>query len=205
MPTTSTPAYDRILSDYTTYHLVFLTIGGPLTLLLVVLAGFSWRRWKRAPRRTFERRTYLAFGIAGGGAGAFLALGIAANLSVVLNPRPGIAGVGAFSPAGRAWLESGRADLSPQLQHLIDERLAWQRPKAVVCAVLLVAVVVMSVRVWRSLIDDSRTGGFRPGPRHRLRLGAGVASAALSVLLGLMVIGNAEGAVAPLTLTMLFG
>ena len=43
-----------------------------------------------------------------------------------------------------------------------DERLAWQRPKAIICSVLLVALVLLSAVVWRGLI---RRWSFPPVTR----------------------------------------
>jgi hypothetical protein len=91
------------------------------------------------------------------------------------------------------------------LQQAIDDRLAWQRPKAVICIVLLVAFVMTTAFLWRTLIRRSTTGEPVRKLGRRLMLGAGVLSAAASVLLMLMVIGNTEGALAPLTLTVIYG
>ncbi|SNY53503.1 hypothetical protein [Paractinoplanes atraurantiacus] len=196
MPFETSPAYDRVLADDRNYHLVFLVVGGLFTVLLLLLCVFSWARWRRAGRRTFERRTYLGFGVASLVLGLFTVVAWWANLTSVADPRKTLAGT-AFSPVGRSWLESGRAELSPALQQAIDERLAWQRPKAVICAVLLVAAVALTVYLWRKALG-------RPAGR-RLLVGGGVVSAAACVLLMLMVIGNTEGALAPLTLTVIYG
>jgi hypothetical protein len=122
----------------------------------------------------------------------------------VVNPRQTLSGT-TLSRLGERWLQSGRAQLSPLLQHAIDERLAWQRPKAVITSILLVAFVTLTVLLWRTLIRQSVTGRpFRKLSR-RLMLCAGVLSAISCLLLMLMVIGNTEGALAPLFLTALYG
>jgi hypothetical protein len=126
------------------------------------------------------------------------------NVTSVVNPRQTLSGTD-LSPVGQTWLQSGRAQISPLLQHAIDERLAWQRPKAIICSVLLVAFVTLTVFLWRTLIRESITGRpFRKFSR-RLMLGTGVLSAVSCLLLMLMVIGNTEGAFAPLFLTVLYG
>jgi hypothetical protein len=66
------------------------------------------------------------------------------NVTSVVNPGQTLSGT-AFSRVGEAWLQSGNAQLSPLLQHAIDDRLAWQRPKAVICGVLLLAFVTLTV------------------------------------------------------------
>jgi hypothetical protein len=132
----------------------------------------------------------------------FMAVALWANVTSVADPRQTLSGT-PFSPVGEAWLKTGRAQISPLLQHAIDERLAWQRPKAVICGVLLVAVITLTVFLWRTLIRRSTTGEPLRTLRRRLMLGAGISSAACCLML--MVIGNAEGALAPLTLTVIYG
>jgi hypothetical protein len=127
-----------------------------------------------------------------------------ANVTSVVNPRQTLSGT-TFSPVGEAWLRSGSAQVSPLLQHAIDERLAWQRPKAVACAVLLVGFVVLTMSLWRALLRRSGTGETVRKAPSRLLLSAGILSAGFSLLLMLMVIGNTEGALAPLTLTVIYG
>jgi hypothetical protein len=204
MPFTTSPAYDRLLIDDRNYHIVFLVVGGLFTLFLLLFSVFSWVRFKQARRRTFERRSYFSFGTVS------LILGLAmivvywANVTSVVNPRQTLSGT-TFSRIGQTWLRSGRAQISPLLQHAIDERLAWQRPKAIICSILLVAFVTLTMFLWRTLIRQSKTvEPFRTFSR-RLMLSAGVLSAASCLLLMLMVIGNTEGAFAPLSLTVLYG
>jgi hypothetical protein len=198
------PAYNPLLTADRNFHLVFLVVGGLFTLLLLLFSVFSWVRFKRAPRRTFERRSYFSFGAVGLTLGLVMAVVFAGNVTSVVNPRQTLSGT-TFSPAGETWLQSGSAQISPLLQHAIDERLAWQRPKAVICSVLLVAFVTVTVFLWRTLIRRSGAGEpFRKLSR-RLMLGAGVLSAVSCVLLMLMVIGNTEGAFAPLFPTVLYG
>ncbi|MEU8819676.1 hypothetical protein [Actinoplanes sp. NPDC048796] len=192
----TSPAYDRVLADDRNYHIVFLVVGGLFTVLLLLFCVFSWVRFRRARRHTFERRAYLGFGVTSLVLSLVMAVAVWANVTSVVDPRRTLSGT-AFSPVGRRWLEAGRAELSPALQRAIDERLAWQRPKAVICAVLLVGLVTLTVLLWRSLLR--RSAG------RRLLVGAGVLSAAGCVLLMLMVIGNTEGALAPLTLTVIYG
>ncbi|MEV4345031.1 hypothetical protein AB0J83_11190 [Actinoplanes sp. NPDC049596] len=192
----TTPAYDRVLADDRNYHIVFLVAGGLFTVLLLSFAVFAWRRFRRAPRRTFERRTYLGFGLASLILGLFMLVACWANITSVVNPRQTLAGT-TFSPVGQQWLDAGRAEVSPLLQEAIDDRLAWQRPKAVICAILLVALLALTVALWRSLLR--RPTGRRP------TLAAAILAAAACVPVMLMVIGNAEGAIAPLTLTVIYG
>jgi hypothetical protein len=204
MPFTTSPAYDRLLIDDRNYHIVFLVVGGLFTLLLLLLSVFSWVRFKQARRRTFERRSYFCFGTVSLVLGLAMTVVYWANVTSVVNPRQTLSGT-TFSRIGQMWLRAGRAQISPLLQQAIDERLAWQRPKAIICSILLVAFVTLTVFLWRTLIRQSVAGEpFRKISR-RLMLSAGILSAASCLLLMLMVIGNTEGTFAPLTLTMLYG
>jgi hypothetical protein len=194
------PAYERLLASDRDYHLVFLVIGGPCLVLLLLLAVWSWVRYRRATRRTFERRTFLGFGVVSLFFGLFMVVAFWANLTSVLDPGRTIAGT-TYTPTAEAWLRSGRAELSPALQQAIDDRLAWQQPKAVICAGLLVVFVALTALLWRRLLR-------RPPARslgRRLTVGAAVLSAAACLLLMLMVIGNAESAAAPLFPTVQMG
>jgi hypothetical protein len=204
MPFSTSPAYDRLLTADRNFHVVFLVVGGLFTLLLLLFSVFSWMRFKRARRRTFERRSYLSFGAVSLAIGLVMAVVSWGNVTSVVNPRQTLSGT-TLSRIGETWLQSGSGRISPLLQQAIDERLAWQRPKAIICSVLLVAFVTLTVFAWRVLIRQSVAGEpFRKISR-RLMLGAGVLSAVSCLLLMLMVIGNAEGAFAPLFITVLYG
>jgi len=200
----TSPAYDQLLIADRNFHVVFLVVGGLITLLLLLFSVFSWARFKRARRRTFERRSYFSFGAVSLALGLIMAAVFWGNVTSVVNPRQTLSGT-TFSRAGETWLQSGSAQISPLLQRAIDERLAWQRPKAVICSILLVAFVTLTVFLWRTLIRQSGAGQpFRKLSR-RLMLWAGVLSAVSCLLLMLMVIGNTEGAFVPLFLTVQYG
>jgi formate hydrogenlyase subunit 3/multisubunit Na+/H+ antiporter MnhD subunit len=204
MQFSTSPAYDRLLTADRNFHVVFLVVGGLFTLLLLLFSVFSWVRFKRARHRTFERRSYFSFGAVSLALGLLMAVVSWGNVTSVVNPRQTLSGT-PLSRIGETWLQSGSAQISPLLQRAIDERLAWQRPKAVICSVLLVAFVTLTVFLWRTLIRQSTTGEpFRKVSR-RLMLCAGVLSAVSCLLLMLMVIGNTEGTFAPLFLTALYG
>ena len=138
--------------------------------------------------------------------------GVVANLSNVLNPRQGLAGAigtprdlkAAASPelteSLTSWMRSGSADVPPLIQNEVAARLAWQEPKAVISALLLVVVVALSVVAWRSVIVRSRAGNRVLG-----RVLTGSVFVLASFLLILMVMGNTQASYAPITTTLLFG
>lgn len=209
-------AYDRLLSDYTSYHVAFLVVGGLFTIAIGIFCAYSWVRFTRASTTgtrswTFERKTYFSFGALSLVTGLMMAVLVAANVSNTVNPRAGLAGVigpsgppraGVLAQAFTTWLQSGSANVPPLIQSKVDERLDWQRPKAAICGVLLVAFVALSVRLWSRLLTRAEA---RERSGHRLLLASGCVSVLACLLLMLMVIGNTQASFAPVTLTLLYG
>lgn len=218
----SSPALDVLIADYARYHLVLVIVGGFFLLCQILLIIFFWRRFRRAPkptahRWTFERVTYFGFGLLSVCVALFLALVVAANISNAVSPRAGFAGsIGLLSEpevgtstydvqrAYDQWLKSDDAEVPPGVQTAVNERLAWQRPKALICSALLLLFVVLSAATWRTLIRRSR------GPDAKWKLAdsalllAGVFTVAACLLLMLMVMGNTQAAVAPISMTMFY-
>src|SRR5262245_28383506 len=168
MPFSTTPAYDRLLTADRDYHAVFLVVGGFFTALLILLCAFAWRRFRRT-----RRRVDLSFAAASLALILFLAVALWANVTSVVDPRRTLAGT-PCSPLGEAWLRTGRPQLTPALQRAIDDRVSWQAPKAVICAVLLVAFVTLTAYLWRSILRRRATVALTT---------ATTLSAAVSVLL----------------------
>ena len=219
----SNPALNALISDYSTYHLVLVMVGGLFLVALIILSVFLWRRFSRAPRTdtrrwTFEKRVYFVFGLLSVLVGLAMTVIVAANVSTAVHPREGFAG--SISMLGRpqpgtpsadvqgsvyAWLESGSPDTPADLQAQIDERLSWQRPKAIVCGVLLVVFVFLSFLIWRALIRRSRDRTARWGFPGVGLFVLGVITVLASLLLMLMVMGNTQGSLAPISLTLFLG
>ena len=63
------PALNKLISDYTTYHLVLVVLGGLFCLALALLGVYLDKKgFRRTPKTdrgtsTFERRTYFYGGI----------------------------------------------------------------------------------------------------------------------------------------------
>ncbi len=221
--TESNPALNMLMDDYTTYHVVLVIIGTLFLLGLILLAVLFWTRFRGAPKAdtgkwTFEKKTYFFFGVLSVLVGLFLALVVAANVSTVVNPRPGFAG--SISMLGtpkagtqtddlyrsvNAWLQSGSPDTPSVVQSRIDDRLAWQRPKAIVTSVLLLVFLALSALIWRTLIRKSRDHAARWRLKEAALLLLGVATVLACLLLMLMVMGNTQGSIAPISLTLFFG
>lgn len=215
------PALQALIDSYTTYHVVFVAVGGLFTLAFAVLAVVSWRRLRRVRRSdrrwTFERFTYLCFAISSAALTLMMGLLVAANLSNTVDPQRGFEGaVGMIGPqtgprsadlqqSFTTWLRSGTAEVPAGVRGAIDDRLAWQRPKAIICSVLLVGLVLLSAAVWRSIVRRAQTrhGDWRP--RDVASLAVGVALGPVCLLLMVMVIGNTQAAIAPLSMTLFYG
>jgi hypothetical protein len=221
--TESNTALNVLIDDYTKYHVVLVVVGGLFLLGLVLLSIFFWRRFRKAPRTdsrswTFEKKTYFAFGALSVVVGLFMALIVAANLSNVLNPTQGFSGAIGLLGAPRAgtqadelhravdtWLQSGGSDVPALVQGRIDDRHSWQRPKAVICSVLLVVFVLLSAGIWRALIRRSRVRKGRWKLKEAALLLLGVLAVMGCLLLMLMVMGNTQGSIAPISLTLFYG
>jgi cytochrome bd-type quinol oxidase subunit 2 len=221
--TTSNFALNSLLSDYTTYHVVLLIVGGLFTLILVTLSVLFWVRYKRASQAenrkwTFEKKTYFSFGLLTTIVGLLMALIVVANAGTVSNPLPGFAGVvDMLGPSQTAtygaelhqsfntWLQSGSPQVPDFIQGKIHDRFAWQRPKAMICSVLLAGFIALSVRIWSTLIRQSKMGETKRKLNEKALLFSGVVLVPICFLLMLMVIGNTQASIAPMSLTLVFG
>jgi hypothetical protein len=219
----SNPALKVLVDDYARYHLALVIVGGLFLAAIVVLTVIFWRRFRRAPRSgprkwTFEKKTYFWFGALGVLVSVLLAVIVAANVSTVVSPRQGFSG--SIGPLGSAkagspaealqasfdgWLQSGSPDVPELVQASIDDRLSWQRPKAIICSVLLLLAAVLSAGVWRLLIRRSRARAGRWTLKDAALLLVGVVMVGTSLLLMLMVMGNTQASLAPISLTMFYG
>jgi hypothetical protein len=214
---------NALLDDYTIYHVVRIVAGGVLVVTFILLSIFFWTQWKRVPKTderkwTFEKQTYFSFGALSIVVGLLLAFIVAANATNVLDPRHGFsllvdslgtpkAGtqMDTIYQAFNTWVQSGSATIPPVVQTKIHERIALHTTSAIVYGILLVVFVVLDAPIWRTLIKRSRVREAKWGLQERALLASGVAAVALSLLLMVMVVVNVQGAIAPITLTLLEG
>lgn len=220
--TDANPALNALLRDYAAYHRVLAVLAGAFLIATTVLSVALWRRFRstRTPGAgwTFERRMSFWLGLVSAGTALFLALVVAANVSNVLDPQAGFAGAlgllgspkagtsaAQLQDAFAGWLRSGAAAVPPEVTAAIDDRLAWQRPKAMICSVLLVAAVALTAVAWRALVRRSRLRQRRRTAGERLMLLGAMVGVPVCLLLMLMVLGNVQGSLAPLSLTLFFG
>jgi len=219
----SNPAFDSLVDSYARYHLVFVAVGSAFVVMLFAFCVLMWVRFATVPpsgsrRWAFEKKVYFAFGTVAAAVGVLLALIVAANVSTLVSPSQGFAGAIGLLARPRegtqahalhqsfvAWLESGSPRIPALIESRIDERLAWQQPKAIVCAVLLLAFAVLGARIWRTLIRASRVEGSKWSLRDGAGLAAGVVATGVCLLLILMVLGNTQASLAPLSMTLFYG
>jgi hypothetical protein len=200
------PALETILADYRQYHAVLVVVAAIFVIALVVLVVAcvrSLRSARRSPTGATRRQiwTYRLFIISSILLGLFLLLVMAANLSTVIDPEAGFAGVDQSGKALSAWLASGSPSVPAGVQAAVDDRLAWQRPKAIVVSILLVLVVVGAVAIWRRWIaGTSPSRGV-----NVLLLASGIITTGIAVLLMLMVMGNVQASMAPIAITLVLG
>jgi uncharacterized membrane protein YidH (DUF202 family) len=219
----SNPAFNALLQDYTTYHAVLFIEGGIFTLLLMALSVYLWQKFGRMPKNatrnwTFEKTTYFSFGLVSAVVMLFMLLIVTANLSNVLNPQDGfiqsIPDLGtpqegtqkaALYQAVDTWAQSGGVQLPPILQKEVDNRLSWQKPKAIVCSILLVLVAIFAMSIWRKLIKFSRASEAIWSLKEKALIAIGVLAVPVALLLLLMTLANTQASFAPIMLTLLFG
>ena len=220
--TNSNSALNNLISDYAKYHAVLVVVGGLFLVGLILLSIFFWKRFKKIPKLEsrkwpFEKKTYFGFGLLTIVLSLFMVLIVAANVSSALNPRQGFSG--SISMLGNpklgtqtyelqqsvnSWLQSSNSDIPTALQSKVDERLAWQRPKAFICTFLLAIFLCLSAYIWRVLIKKSRVSDSKWNLKYIVLFISGIAAVSACLLLMLMVIGNTQGSFAPVSLTLLF-
>ena len=217
----SNPAFNELFSDYRDYHVVLLGFGGLVELVVVSFCVFAWIKAGRAPRtekgrRSFEGRAYLAFALSTTVIGLAFALGLAVNVTTVLNPWPGFTSIvtSLVSPqpggqtaelfdATNAWIQSGSADKPAAIHAAVEQRLSWQRPRAIVCTILMVIFALISVRLWRHLIQRSRHRTTQRRFRERVLAFIGTVTVVVTLLFTVLAVSNMRGAIAPVSISVL--
>ena len=219
--TRANPALNTLLHDYIKFHAVLVIEGGIFTFILIVLSAYFWRQLEKMQNAksrnwTFEKKTYFCFGLVSTVVSLFILLIVAANLSNVLNPQKGfvqfISDLGtpqvgtqkaALHQAVNIWALSGSAQMPSILQNGVNDRLAWQRPKAIVCSILPIVGTVFTVCLWQRLIKNSRVSGSIWSLKGKALITIGVIAVPIMLLLIIMAAANMQASFAPITLTLL--
>jgi formate-dependent nitrite reductase membrane component NrfD len=208
----SNPAMKALVSDYARYHAIFVIAANVALLALLTMSAFFWARSRKISRtgasgEVFERRVFRSFALLCGLVSLTFMLLIAANAPHAFSPTNVLQGFSLLaappedSAVGRsllAWIESNSVQPPPLITQRVHDRLSWQAPKAIICGMLFIAIVALSVRIWSSLIKRKKQKRATT-----TRLIAGTIAVALSLLLLIMVIANTQGALAPLSISVL--
>ena len=212
------PAMRTLIDDYTKSHLVLAIAAGVVTVLCAAAAWRLWLRTARAPHVgpptwTRERRLYAVAAGCCTMLGLVFALLTAANVSNAVDPVPGFVAASAHpTPNSLAvdsavirWVQSGSDSVPTAVQQKVDDRLAWQLPKAIVCGLLMVGAAVLLVRWWRLLVRRARARDVGQSVRLRGPLAASAAMSMVLLLTMVMFLGNLQGSIAPVAISVLGG
>jgi hypothetical protein len=215
----SNPGLKALVDDYVKFHWVLVAVGALVTLAFL-FGSFRFLRsyWKHrridAPSDQLTRKVSLGFGVLSGTLGCLFGLLALVNASTALNPLPGFSSlvdtstVQADSDVGRSlidWIQSASSETPPAVEKKVEDRLAWQMPKAIICSLLLLVFGWLTVVAWKALLGDARRSRSWSRMKGRVVLGSGVGATSVSLLLLVMAIANAQASIAPLTISALGG
>lgn len=208
-------AMRALVDDYTRSHWLLVALGGACTVALLTLGLAQWRRFRRTPRIrgvvSWERRLFGTVAATLTFAGLAMGLITAANLSTAVDPMPGFLMASAHpTPNSLAvdgavidWVNSGSEAVPSVVDSKVDDRVAWQLPKAIICGLLLIAFSLLAVQLGRSIVRRARAD--EPCIRPRRLLAAQLAVTCAALLMMVMFVANLQNALAPLAITVLGG
>lgn len=213
----SNPAVKTLVDDYAKYHAVLALAGSVTLLILLALTTIFWIRFKKQSRTEqrkwpFEKKVYFWFGLVLTLFTMFFVLIVVANISTARKPIPGftLLANSVSTPddsteghALSAWIQSGESTMPAVLDQKVQDRISWQRPKAIICGMLLIVTIFINGYIWRYLIRYSNKEGKKWQPKERLLLAAGSITFGLSLLLLVMALANMQGSIAPIAMSLL--
>lgn len=213
----SNPAIKALIDDYAKYHAVLAIVGSLVLIVILALTVFFWIKFAKIQKIgrfkwPFDKKVYFSFGLLLTIFSLFFALVVAANISTALKPIPGFTTLASStstasdSKVGIAlneWVQSGKSALPSSLKQKAQERVSWQRPKAIICGLLLIVFVLVNLRVWGYLIKARAQSETKWSIKEIIILVGGTVSVAITLLLVIMFIANTQGAIAPLAISLL--
>ena len=215
----SNPAMKAFIDDYVDYHQV-LVVAGSLVTLVFVLGSIAFLRssWRfrdiDGPGRRVGRNVTLGFGILFGISACLFALLVVANASTALRPLPGFSSLVSTSSTRYdsevdrktvEWIQNGSSTIPPVIAEKLEDRIAWQRPKAIICGVLFLLFTALSAAIWKALVKDAWRPRFSKRRHRAVALASGFGTVSASMLLLVMAVANLQGGLAPLTISVLGG
>ena len=213
------PAFVYLLDEYAKYHYVMVVLGGISVIALSILAGSQLNRLRRCSYfhlhvKTVSGKASLYLGAFSGFLALVLGLIVVGNLGNAVNPRPGFKnslGMLGNPLAGTKsallqqiyadWIRSESSSLPHYISKISDERISWQMPKAIICFVLFALFLYLSKIVWTPLVSGS-LDSQKPNMYRSFALG--ILLSFICALLFIMTVANAQGSIAPVSLSLFF-
>lgn len=216
--------YDLLLQDYINYHAV-LVVGGSVFAMAAfyvtarsIRALAAGRANAGSPAPVVARRANLVLAITGAVTGLLMLLLVAINLSTVLSPREGFTQTFAEAAARSrdaenalswdtllTWIQTGDERLPPRLQAAVNERLSWQRPKAIVCWILLALSALLTTRAWNAINEGRQRKPARTGLGRAVLLASAIAGISVCLILVVLAFVNTQAWIAPIVITLAAG
>ena len=215
----SNPAYKFLLNDYAKYHFVMVVLGGVTVVALTFFAGYQFRLLQMSgglssSLKTIVGKAYLYLGTLTAFLAFVFSLIAFGNLGNALNPRIGFQNslemLGAPIAGSKSallqdsftkWVRSESPSAPTDINKIVNDRLSWQMPKAIMSFLLLILLIYISRRVWAILVNNSHHLSRR---RTFALFSLGVLLSLICTLLLVMTIANAQGSIAPMALSLFF-
>jgi hypothetical protein len=215
----SNPAVRTLVDDFVRFHAVMAAMASLLGLALLFASVGRLRSYRRTrrlavPGDRFERRVQIGFAGFFATFGALCCVIALANASTAWEPETGLVGAielsstpatGAVGRQALDWVNSGSPRIPPAIAAAVDTRHSWQRPKAIVCGVLSMLMVLLSTRQWRRMVHNARLPRRNRALKRTASMANGIGSVCLTTLLIVMAVANTQASIAPLTLSIFGG
>lgn len=211
-------AMKALLNDYARYHLVFVVVGGAVTVGFAVLAKHLWGRYRSARRdrptsTATERRLFFAGWLLSSFVVLSMGLLVFANTTNAINPVPGFMmasehptpNTTTVDAAVNTWIASGNRAVPALVEQKVRHRVSWQAPKALISALMFAVFAALTAWNAKTLIRRARMRTTQFGPHTSGLVVRQLMLVPLALLALVMFIGNTQGALAPLTISVLGG
>ena len=209
----SNPALQFLLHDYSKYHWVLVILGSISLLALTFIVKKYWKIF-RSIDESIGKIAALFIASFSALNFSFMSLIVFGNFLNAIKPQRGFSEAiialennASSSKSGRlfdtynAWVASGNSKIPPYLENIVDERLSWQLPKAIICSILFALLFIATKRLWNYVIS---TPSFHSKKKQKALLLSGVCLSIITTVLWIMAIANTQASIAPVTLSLLF-
>lgn len=207
------PAMTTLLNDYIQGHLIVAVLGGIFAVLLFGFGTYTLVRLiqsRKLMRRkwTLVQKTQLSLTVISSFVGMLMGLIAMINTLTALSPIEGFSSIAKTtaismtSPVGQAlleWIDSGSQSIPAALEQKVNNRTAWQQPKAIVSWVLLGLFGLLGFYIWRGLIMQSNVGRWYT---KGILLTSGAFTMTACCLLMVIVVANTANGFAPLAISV---